>query len=194
MKNTVISIYLCNRLIKAVMITLLITFIVITTQHAFRTQQIDENVDCNGNDCQEITSCISKYTELERFIMSDDEVKDNMTEAYFKTDGGTTDFVKITYRFQILKELDSNDTSESNCSARQRQFIWSQSALNLLGPRPLYWLTLFAVNVPDASVTIQLPCLCFGFADKLLSRLTYLVSCFVYTSIALYICIGFMSM
>ena len=42
----------------------------------------------------------------------------------------------------------------------QKKFIWGDSALYLLGPEPLFWLTLFAVNVHDSSITIHLPCLC----------------------------------
>ena len=49
--------------------------------------------------------------------------------------------------------------------------------LSMLGPKPLLWLTLFAVHVRESSITIQLPlCLCSEAYDELLSRLTYLVS------------------
>ena len=61
------------------------------------------------------------------------------------------------------------------CMDDQKKFIWSSSALYLLGPKPLFWLTLFAVDVRESSITINLPCLCSDVYEDLLSRLTYLV-------------------
>ena len=58
----------------------------------------------------------------------------------------------------------------------QAVYIWSVPPLYLLGPKPLFWCTLFAINVPETSVTIELPCLCADEYYELLSRLTYLVS------------------
>jgi len=45
-----------------------------------------------------------------------------------------------------------------------------------LGPKPLLFLTLFAINIPEIGVEVPLPCLRQGQVDTLLSRLTYLVS------------------
>ena len=81
-------------------------------------------------------------------------------------------------------DLDLDDfVSEINCTDQQAVYIWSESPLYLFGPKPLFWFTLFAINVPETSVTIELPCLCVDEYYELLSRLTYLVSTltFVYS-------------
>ena len=137
---------------------------------------------CDGiGNCSEATNCIRQYSELESYILNNKDVVERITEAFYRTGKGVAKFIKITYRFQIPTPInDTNDTIEfedfDNCSNHQTRYIWSESALYLLGPKPLFWFTLFAVNVPETSVTIDLPCLCDDTYDSLLSRLTYLVS------------------
>ena len=70
---------------------------------------------------------------------------------------------------------DDDGEGESICIDDQKTFIWSNSALYLLGPKTLFWVTLFAVHVHESSITINLPCLCSDVYEDLLSRLTYLV-------------------
>ena len=132
------------------------------------------------------TSCISKYRDLETYVLNNKDLMDSLTETFFKTGTSSTEFVKIFYKFTILM-LSANNTANDTatyyddddgeyiCADDQRKFIWSNSALYLLGPGPLFWMTLFAVHVPENTVTIQLPCLCNADHDSLLSRLTYLV-------------------
>lgn len=137
------------------------------------------------------SSCISKYRDLESYVLNNEDLMDELTELFFKTGKSSTEFVKITYKFQILLPVnnntnitngvryydddDDNGDGEFTCIHNQKNFIWSSSALYLLGPKPLFWQTLFAVHVMESSITIHLPCLCSDVYD-LLSRLTYLVS------------------
>jgi len=153
-----------------------------------------ESSTINGNDTDDcdFNDCIKKYSELHSYILSNKDLLGNFTEAFYSTGEEPSEFVRITYEFQVcdcnFKNNDTNyedaygyDTMEeaaySNCTnnSSTELYIWSTSALYLLGPDPLFWLTLFAVNIPEASVTIQLPCLCVKSKNELLSRLTYLV-------------------
>ena len=137
-----------------------------------------------------ISSCIRRYKDLELYVLSDEDLMDSLTQLYFETGKSLTEFVRITYKFKILLPVGncSNNISDNiaidyenenggfACIDSQKKFIWSSSALYLLGPEPLFWLTLFAVNVLESSITINLPCLCSDVYEDLISRLTYLVS------------------
>ena len=81
----------------------------------------------------------------------------------------------ITFRFITVAIASSSEDDSINCTNHQTTYIWSTSVLYLLGPGPLFWLTLFAVNVPEANTTIELPCFCTDSYADLLARLTYLV-------------------
>ena len=95
-------------------------------------------------------------------------------------------FIHITYNAPIrISSNQSNNTTyldlddvdtDINCTDHRTVYVWSESPLYLLGPKQLFWSTLFAINVPETSVTIELPCLCGGVYFDLLSQLTYLVS------------------
>lgn len=161
--------------------------IIISLANAQANAECDNNSNV-PNSYDKISSCLRKYKDLQSYVLNDDDLLDNLTEVFFKTGKVLTRFVKITYKFQILLPVDNstnstndvtlyygNDSSEVSCIDKQKMFIWSSSALYLLGPKPLFWLTLFAVFVPETSITIQLPCLCSDAYDDLLSRLTYLV-------------------
>ena len=124
---------------------------------------------------------------MEEHILNNKDLMDNLIEVYFKTGKTHAEFVIITYKFKVLLpptnstnntiSYAGNDSDhEFTCVDSQKKFIWSSSALYLLGPKPLFWFTLFAVNVHESSITIDLPCLCSDAYDNLLSRLTYLVS------------------
>ena len=153
---------------------------------SFTSTNAQDGVDSYGN----ISNCIGKYRDLQTFILNNEDLMDNLTEVFFKTGKAPTEFVRITYKFQTLLSFD-NHTNNTTISTTnyddnnddeliyvdiQKKFIWSNSALYLLGPEPLFWLTLFAVNVRQSSITIHLPCLCNDAYDDLLPRLTYLVS------------------
>ena len=128
----------------------------------------------------DISNCIGKYRDLQTYILSNEDLMDDLTEVFFKTGKAPTEFVRITYEFQIFENNTNssafNNDDELTYVDIQKKFIWSDSALYLLGPEPLLWLTLFAVNARKSSITIHLPCLCNDAYDDLLPRLTYLVS------------------
>ena len=152
----------------------------------------DNDIDSSGEDSySNISNCIGKYKDFcnHTYIMSNEDLMDDLTKVFFETGKAPTEFVRITYKFQTLLPND-NYTNNTNISLInydnnndeltyvniQKKFIWSNSTLYLLGPEPLFWLTLFAVNARQSSITIHLPCLCNDAYDDLLPRLTYLVS------------------
>ena len=142
----------------------------------------DNEVNGYGNN----NSCISQYRDLESYVLNNENLMGDLSELFFKAGESFTEFVRITYKYQILLPVDNytNNTNDTRyydndkliCINDQKKFIWSSSALYLLGPEPLFWQTLFAVYVRESSITINLPCLCSDVYDYLLSRLTYLVS------------------
>ena len=89
--------------------------------------------------------------------------------------------LRSLYNFQTSNGKQSENDNITNCSSQQNTYIWSEAALYLLGPRALYWCTLFAVDLHEVDVTIELPCLCSEAYNSLLSRLTYLV-CICYNN------------
>ena len=169
-----------------------------------------ENADYEESNNFINASCISKYRDLEAYVLNSKDVMDNLTETFFKTGRPLTQYVRITYIFKVSlsssssnitnnytieyhEDVDTNssddddyyydydndnDNDEYKCTDDQTEklFIWSSSGLYLLGPKSLFWMTLFAVHVAEEEVTIHLPCLCELNYDNLLSRLTYFVS------------------
>ena len=125
------------------------------------------------------TTCIRQYIDLEKYILKWLEqwnIDGKPCWNIFTTGKAASNFVKITYNFQTSDDQDLiEEDSITNCSSQQSTYIWSEAALYLLGPKPLFWCTLFAVNIREFKVTIELPCLCSDVYSTLLSRLTYLV-------------------
>ena len=76
-----------------------------------------------------------------------------------KTD--PTEYIKITYMFQIP----SSDEDET-CVPIERNYIWSTSPVFLLGPKALFWLSLFSISVNEESVAIRLATLYTGDCSK----------------------------
>jgi len=118
-------------------------------------------------------SCISKYETLEAFLRADDEQIAALARNFYRTGEDPTEYIKITYLFQIP----SGDPSDSNntCVAIDRSYIWSTSPVFLLGPKALLFLSLFTISVNEESVTVRLPCLQETAQREFLTRLTYLV-------------------
>ena len=148
-----------------------------------------DNEDNEANNHGNISSCIRKYQDLQLYVLNNEDLMDSLTQLFFETGKSLTEFVRITYKFTILLPVDyysnnssnittdyENEDGEFACIDSRKKFIWSNSALYLLGPEPLLWQTLFAVHVRESSITIHLPCLCSDVYNDLLSRLTYLVS------------------
>lgn len=130
--------------------------------------------DNSCEDCIELTNCIGEYIDLEKYILNNEKLVEKLAETFFNTRRTASKFVKITYNFQTSNGTQSVEDI-TNCSSKQSTYIWSKTALYLLGPKALYWFTLFAVNIYEVDVTIDLPCLCNDVYNSLLSRLTYLV-------------------
>ena len=135
----------------------------------------DENCDETGNCTILIHRCIRQYSDLESYIINNKELTRTLAATFYRTGRAPSRYVKINYDFLNTTGL-SDGANDTNCTRHQTTYIWSESVLYLLGPNPLFWLTLFAVNIPEASVTVQLPCLCADVQFDLLGRLTYLVS------------------
>lgn len=137
----------------------------------------------NTLDCNEPSSCISDYDSLETYVQNNKSIINDLAQAFYRTGHSPAKFVRITYKLQI--PLNFNDSNENDsyadsiendtCSPIQKIYYWSTSPVYLLGPQPLLYLSLFAVNVQEENVVIQLPCLEANDQKALLSRLTYLV-------------------
>ena len=133
-----------------------------------------------------ISNCTGKYRDLQMYVLNNKDLMDNLTEVFFETGKPPTEFVRITYRFKALI-TNTNTTYYDNHDGefelqyidKQKKFIWSSSALYLLGTKPLFHQTLFAVYLQALDITIDLPCLCSHVSDDLLSRLTYFVSVYM---------------
>ena len=136
----------------------------------------DDDFDDTGN-CSGFSSCITKYSQLESHILNDDDLLRKFTESFFRTGERESQFIKFTYKFKFCSNENGSDDGNYtvNCTSNQVAYIWSESELYLLGVRPLFWLTLFAVNVPETKATIELPCFCTETYIEHLARLTYLV-------------------
>ena len=156
-------------------IVLLVLFLM--TFYCVSDAQEINNCDETSN-CSEVIRCIRQYKTLQTHILNNEEIMDEITTIFFRTGHAASKFVKITYNFQVSKSSKSSNTDATddydglNCFSHQNTYIWSESALYLLGPKPLYWFTIFTINVPEVNVSIELPCLCHYVYDSLLSQLT----------------------
>ena len=135
------------------------------------SQEFNSSIEETDED----TSCIREYIDLEKYVLNNEILMENLAETFFTTGKAASNFVKITYNFQTSNDKELEEDNITNCSSQQSTYIWSEAALYLLGPKSLFWCTLFAVNIREVKVTIELPCLCSDVYDDLLSRLTYLV-------------------
>ena len=141
-------------------------------------QEIDDSCNDSANEtecCTNDTKCIGQYIDLEMYILNNKTLLDKLTETFYTAEGVVSDFVKITYNFQTNNGRKSEKDSTTNCSIQQITYIWSENDLYLLGPEVVFWLTIFAVNIHEADVTVDLPCLYSDVYHSLLDRLTSLV-------------------
>ena len=132
-------------------------------------QELD---NCTKENCNKNDECIRQYIDLEIYVLNNKALVEKLAQTFFNTGRAASKFVKITYNFQTSSSIQDNII---NCSRQQSTYIWSEAALYLLGPKAMYWFTLFAVNIYETDATIELPCLCNDVYNTLLSRLTYLV-------------------
>jgi len=136
------------------------------------------NVTLTLEDCsyfpEEAESCISDYETLETFLRADDEQIATLARNFYRTGEDPTEYIEITYLFQIPSS--GPDGSDDTCVFIERKYIWSTSPVFLLGPKALFWLSLFTIGVNEESVVLRLPCIQKTAQRDLLTRLTYLVS------------------
>ena len=130
----------------------------------------DETSDSNEN-----VSCIDNYRDLELYVTSNKELIEGLKSAFFYTGEAPSKFVKLLYSYTVYYYTNDSAESVGNCFNSTSKYIWSDSALYLLGPQTLAWFTFFAVNTPEITTTVDLPCLCYDDYNSLLSRLTYMV-------------------
>ena len=153
---------------------MLLVFILCTLV-CFSTQEtIDSTINCNGaENCSVVaTGCIKYYKELELYVTSSIAVIEELKSVFFSTGEDPNKFVKLIYNFKVS---DSTNTDVvAHCSNQTTTYIWSDSALYLLG-QTLVWSTFFALDISGYRITISLPCLCYDDYGELLSRLTYMV-------------------
>lgn len=143
--------------------------------HVCNAQElVESDTDCDAcGNCTNVASCIRTYRELESYVKGNKALVEAFKYTYFVTGEIPTVFVKIIYDFQVS---DTSDDNVMSCFNHQTTYIWSQKLLYLLGPRPLFWYTHFAVHIPENKfIIINLPCLCRDVYGHLLSRLTYMV-------------------
>ena len=165
------------------------TLVLILSCGLGNAQEFDNN--CNETeDCSQDIKCIDQYNDLEMYVMNNKELVEKLAETFFTsrrgpftTGRGTSDFVKITYKFQTRNSKQPGEVNVTNCSAQQTKFIWAEAIFYLLGPKALYWFTLFATNLDEIEVTVELPCLCGDAYNDLLSRLTYLVCIYKFNNL-----------
>ena len=126
----------------------------------------------NEDDC-----CVKYYDDLESYILNDKGIIRNLQEAFFPTGETPSKYVKIHYHYKLFNSTrnTNNIRNTSDCISKQSTFIWSELALYLFGPGPLKWYTFFAINIPETSVSLYLPCFCNGVDVNLLNRFTYMV-------------------
>ena len=141
------------------------------------TQEIVDSSCDEEKDCSEEGNCITYYEDLESYVLNNKETIRNLQEAFFQTGQTPSKYVKIHYHYKLFNSTNniSNTGNISDCISEQSTFIWSESALYLLGPGPLKWFTFFAINVPETSVSLHLPCFCNDVDVNLLNRFTYMV-------------------
>ena len=140
------------------------------------TATVDDGTECDETrNCSEITpaGCIKYYKELELFVTGSTVIIEELKSAFFFTGDYPSKYVKLIYNFQVSPS-DTNSAGAVNCVNQTSAYIWSESALYLLG-QTLVWSTFFALDISGYRITIDLPCLCHVEYSELLSRLTYMV-------------------
>ena len=150
--------------------------ITLFTLVCFSTQEIVDSTSINcdrATNCSEVTvttDCMKYYKELELYVISSTVIIEQLKDVFFYTgEDPHAKFVKLIYNFKV-----SDNSSANYCSNRTTTYIWSESALYLLGPT-LVWSTFFALDILGYRITINLPCLCYDKYGELLSRLTDMV-------------------
>ena len=122
------------------------------------------------------SQCISSYQQLETIFRSSSENYDNISEAFYVTNRVSSHYVVVNYH---TVQCSSYDNFTGCTAVDTEQWIWSHSVVHLLfHPYSLYYLSLRYDDTNDrtAVVYVTVPVVCHDNKDRLLSRLTQLVS------------------
>ena len=126
------------------------------------------------------TQCVSNYQKLERIFTKSDENYGNLSEAFFTTNRINSHYVIVNYRIiQCDNEWERNSNFTGCATVGTEHWIWSYSIVHILfHPYSLNYLSFWYDDTEDrmSAVTLTLPVLCLNQKDRLLSRLTQLVS------------------
>jgi len=131
---------------------------------------VDGSSDCNNTENVEFTHCIGNYGELQSYILSSQNVLEKHSMKLVKV---LLNLSKLLMTCKYLTQL-MKGVRMFTALTKKELFVWSTSPIYFLGPKPLRYQSLLAVNVQQNRVTVQLPCLCSNVTGKLLSRLTYI--------------------
>ena len=66
----------------------------------------------------EDTSYIGKYIDLEKYVLNNKNLMENLTETFFITGKAASNFAKITYNFQTSNGEHSREDSITKCSSQ----------------------------------------------------------------------------
>ena len=124
------------------------------------------------------SQCVSSYQQLETIFRSSIENYDNISEAFYVTNRVSSHYVVVNYQTVQCHNYDNG--SFTGCTAvGTEQWIWSRSVVHLLfHPYSLYYLSLRYDDTNDrtAVVNVTVPVVCGDKKERMLSRLTQLVS------------------
>lgn len=126
------------------------------------------------------TQCVSNYQKLERIFTESDENYGNLSEAFFTTNRINSHYVIVNYRILQCDNGWKRNSNFTGCvTVSIEHWIWSYSMVHILfHPHSLNYLSFWYDDTEDrmGDVTLMLPVLCLNQKDRLLSRLTQLVS------------------
>ena len=126
------------------------------------------------------SQCVSNYQELEKIFTESDENYGNLSEAFFVTNRINSRYVLVNYHTLQCGNQWLRNSNFTECAiVGAEQWIWSQSVIHILfHPSALNYLSLWYDDTDErmATVSLTLPGLCQNQKNKLLSRLTQLVS------------------
>lgn len=129
------------------------------------------------------SQCVSSYQKLEKIFIESDENYGNLSEAFFIKNRINSQYVIVNYRtIQCDNRLLSHDNFTGCTTIGIEQWIWSQSIVHMLfHPYAVSYLSFWYDNTDKrmATVTLTIPAVCQCHRNKLLSRLTQLVSDFL---------------
>ena len=71
------------------------------------------NYNSGANSYGNNSNCISKYRDLQSYVLNNEDLMDDLIKLFFETGKACTEFVRITYRFKVLLPV-GNHTDNTN--------------------------------------------------------------------------------